>query len=129
AVAYTPLNKGMAIATTVYRVPAVSLHGRCVNTNTSPTTPYRSAGRPEVMFVVERLIDLAARRHGFDRVELRRRNLIPQSAMPFPNPFGLSYDSRDYGRAMACALALGDWNGFAARREEARRRGRLRGIG
>src|SRR5712691_8712678 len=74
---FGPLNKGMALTTTVYRVPAVSLRGRAVVTNTSPTTPYRSAGRPEVMFVMERLIDLAARRHGFDRLELRRKNLVP----------------------------------------------------
>ena len=79
--------------------------------------------------MIERLIDIAAREHGFDRVELRRRNLIPESAMPFTNPFGLRYDSGAYARAMEAALALGDWNGFAARREAARRRGRLRGIG
>jgi carbon-monoxide dehydrogenase large subunit len=129
AVAYTPLNKGMAIATTVYRVPAVSLHGRCVNTNTSPTTPYRSAGRPEVMFVMERLIDLAARRHGFDRVELRRRNLIPPTAMPHTNAMGVVYDSGDYRAALDRALVLADWTGFEARRAEARARGRYRGIG
>ena len=129
AVAYTPLNKGMAIATTVYRVPAVSLHGRCVNTNTSPTTPYRSAGRPEVMYVMERLIDLAARRHGFDRVELRRRNLIPATAMPHTNAMGVVYDSGDYRAALDRALELADWAGFDARRAEARARGRHRGIG
>jgi carbon-monoxide dehydrogenase large subunit len=129
AVAYTPLNKGMAIATTVYRVPAVSLHGRCVNTNTSPTTPYRSAGRPEVMYVMERLIDLAARRHGFDRVELRRRNLIPTTAMPHTNAMGVVYDSGDYRAALDRALELADWKGFEARRTEARARGRHRGIG
>src|SRR6267142_1947930 len=71
AVSFHPLNKGMALTATVYRMPVVSMHGRAVVTNTSPTTPYRSAGRPEVMFIMERLIDLAARRHGFDRaVEL-----------------------------------------------------------
>jgi aerobic carbon-monoxide dehydrogenase large subunit len=129
AVAYTPLNKGMAIATTVYRIPAVSLHGRCVNTNTSPTTPYRSAGRPEVMYVMERLIDLAARRHGFDRVDLRRRNLIPPTAMPHTNAMGVVYDSGDYRAALDRALVLSDWTGFAERRAEARTRGRHRGIG
>jgi carbon-monoxide dehydrogenase large subunit len=129
AVSYHPLNKGMSIATTVYRVPAVSLHGRCVNTNTSPTTPYRSAGRPEVMYVMERLIDLAARRHGFDRVELRRRNLIPPAAMPHTNGLGVVYDSGDYRAAMDRTLALADWAGFEARRAEARARGRCRGIG
>jgi len=129
SVSHVPLSKGASIITSVYRFPTAYVRARAVLSNTPPTTPYRSAGRPEAIFVIERLIDLAARRHGFDRVELRRRNLIPQSAMPFRNPFGLSYDSGDYGRAMASALALGEWNGFAARREEARRRGRLRGIG
>jgi aerobic carbon-monoxide dehydrogenase large subunit len=129
AVSFNPLNKGMAIATTVYRVPAVSMHGRAVVTNTSPTTPYRSAGRPEVMFVMERLIDLAARRHGFDRVELRRRNLVPSRAMPYRNGFGVLYDSGDYPAAQDRAVTLADWAGFERRRAEARRRGRYRGIG
>jgi len=129
AVSFNPLNKGMAIATTVYRVPAVALRGRAVVTNTSPTTPYRSAGRPEVMFVMERLIDLAARRHGFDRVALRRKNLVPPSAMPHRNGFGVLYDSGDYPAALDRAIALADWAGFEARRAEAHRRGRYRGIG
>jgi aerobic carbon-monoxide dehydrogenase large subunit len=129
AVSFHPLNKGMAIATTVYHVPAVSIHGRAVVTNTSPTTPYRSAGRPEVMFVIERLIDLAARRHGFDRVELRRRNLVPAGAMPYRNGFGTVYDSGDYRAALDRAVELADWAGFERRRAEARRRGRYRGIG
>jgi aerobic carbon-monoxide dehydrogenase large subunit len=129
AVSFNPLNKGMAIATTVYHVPAVSMYGRAVVTNTSPTTPYRSAGRPEVMFVIERLIDLAARRHGFDRVELRRRNLVPAGAMPYRNGFGVVYDSGDYRAAFDRAIELADWAGFERRRAEARRRGRYRGIG
>src|SRR5262249_59607400 len=81
AVSFHPLKKGMGLTATVSRVPAVAIHGKGVVTNTSPTTPYRSAGRPEIMFVMERLIDLAARRHGFDRLELRRKTLIPSSAM------------------------------------------------
>ena len=129
AVSYHPLNKGLSIATTVYRVPVVSLHGRCVNTNTTPTTPYRSAGRPEVMFVMERLIDLAARRHGFDRVALRRTNLVPAEAMPYRNAMGVLYDSGDYRAALERALTLADWAGFEARRALARRRGLFRGIG
>jgi len=128
-VSFHPLNKGMAISTTVYHVPAVSMRGRAVVTNTSPTTPYRSAGRPEVMFVMERLIDLAARRHGFDRVALRRKNLVPASAMPYRNGFGVIYDSGDYRAALDRTLALADWAGFETRRAEARRRGRYRGIG
>jgi carbon-monoxide dehydrogenase large subunit len=126
---HVPLSKGASVITSVYRFPAAYVRARAVLSNTPPTTPYRSAGRPEAIFVVERLIDLAARGLGMDRVELRRRNLIPESAMPFHNPFGLVYDSGAYAKAMASALALGDWDGFAARREEASARGRLRGIG
>src|SRR5262249_15159782 len=129
AVSFHPLNKGMALTATVYRMPFVSMHGRAVVTNTSPTTPYRSAGRPEVMFIMERLIDLAARRHGFDRLELRRRNLVPSAAMPYKNPLGLVYDSGDYQAAFDRTVELADWKGFEARRAEARRRGRYRGIG
>jgi len=128
-VSFHPLNKGMAIATTVYRVPLVSLRGRAVVTNTSPTTPYRSSGRPEVMFVMERLIDLAARRHGFDRLDLRRKNLVPATAMPYRNASGVLYDSGDYKAALDRTVMLADWAGFEARRAEARRRGRYRGIG
>jgi carbon-monoxide dehydrogenase large subunit len=129
AVSFIPLAKGVALATSVYHVPAASIRARAVLSNTSPTTPYRSAGRPEVMFVMERLIDLAARRHGFDRVELRRRNLVPAAAMPYRNPVGMVYDSGDYGAVQDRAVALSDWAGFEARRAEARRRGRYRGIG
>src|SRR5262245_5226819 len=128
-VSFHPLNKGMALTGTVYRVPAVSIQGRAVVTNTSPTTPYRSAGRPEIMFVMERLVDLASRRHGFDRLELRRRNLVPSSAMPYRNAVGTVYDSGDYPAAFDRAAELADWSGFEARRAEARRRGRRRGIG
>ncbi|MGH8679891.1 MAG: xanthine dehydrogenase family protein molybdopterin-binding subunit, partial [Burkholderiales bacterium] len=99
AVSFIPLAKGIGVSTSVYRIPAASIRGRAVLSNTSPTTPYRAAGRPEVMFIVERLIDLAARRHGFDRVQLRRRNLVSASAMPYRNPFGLVYDSGDYAAA------------------------------
>jgi carbon-monoxide dehydrogenase large subunit len=129
AVSFIPLNKGMAVLPSLYRFAAAHVRGRAVHSHTSPTYPYRSAGRPEVMYVVERLIDLAARRHGFDRVELRRRNVVPATAMPYRNPVGLVYDSGDYAAAQDRALALADWKGFEARRAEARRRGRYRGIG
>src|SRR6266850_5929823 len=129
AVSFVPLAKGRSLVSTVYHVPAVAMRGRAVLTNTTPTAPYRSAGRPEVMFVTERLIDLAARRHGFDRVALRRRNLVSPRAMPYRNPLGLVYDSGDYAAAQDRAVALADWAGFEARRTEARRRGRYRGIG
>ena len=129
AVTYIPLNKCSELSTTVYRLPAAHVESIAVLSNTVPTAPYRSAGRPEAMFIIERLIDLAARKHGFDRAELRRRNLIAPDAMPFKMPLGLTYDSGDYPQALEKVLALGDWQGFPARREEARSRGKLRGIG
>ncbi len=128
-VGFSPLQKGVAIASSIYHVPTVHFRARAALTNTAPTRPYRSAGRPEVMFVMERLIDLAARQSGLDRVALRRRNLVPESAMPYRNPFGMTYDSGAYHAVMERALTLGDWNGFPARRAEARTRGRHRGIG
>ena len=72
---YVPLVKGVELLSSVYRIPAAHIRARAVLTNTPPTNPYRSAGRPEAMFVIERLIDLAAEQFGFDRIELRRRNL------------------------------------------------------
>jgi len=129
SVSFIPLAKGVAVLPSVYDIPAAFIRGRAVLTNTVPTAPYRAAGRPEVMFVIERLIDLAARRHGFDRVALRRRNLVPATAMPYRNPLGLVYDSGDYADAQDRVVALADWAGFEARRAEARRRGRYRGIG
>jgi aerobic carbon-monoxide dehydrogenase large subunit len=129
ATAFGPLQKGIGLMSNVYAIPAVHFRGRGAVTNTVPTTPYRSAGRPEVIFVVERLVDLAADRLGIDPAELRRRNLIRPTAQPFTNPAGLTYDSGDYPAAMATGLALADWDGFPARRAEARRRGKWRGIG
>ncbi len=126
---HVPLSKGASIMTSVYRIPAAHVRARAVLTNTPPTTPYRSAGRPEAVFVLERLVDLAARELSLDRVELRRRNLIPEAALPFANPLGLTYDSGAYAKAMHTALELAEWDGFPARREAARRCGRLRGIG
>jgi carbon-monoxide dehydrogenase large subunit len=129
ATAFGPLQKGIGLMSNVYAIPAVHFCGRGAVTNTVPTTPYRSSGRPEAIFVVERLVDLAADRLGIDPVELRRRNLIAPTAQPFTNPAGLTYDSGDYPAVMAAGLALADWDGFPARREAAKRRGKLRGIG
>jgi aerobic carbon-monoxide dehydrogenase large subunit len=129
AAAFVSLQKGMGLMSGVYDIPAAYVRGRAAVTNTVCTTPYRSAGRPEVMFVVERLIDLAADKLRLDPVELRRRNLVIVAAQPYTNPLGLTYDSGDYASAMEQALAMADWAGFAARRHEARRRGRMRGIG
>jgi aerobic carbon-monoxide dehydrogenase large subunit len=123
------LQKGIGIMSGVYHIQAAHFRGQAVLTNTVPTTPYRSAGRPEVMFVIERLIDLAADRIGIDPAALRRRNLVRPQAQPYRNPLGVTFDSGDYPATMARALALADWDGFAARREAARQRGRYRGIG
>lgn len=126
---FSPLQKGVEIMSSIYRVPAAHFRARAVLSNTAPTRPYRSAGRPEVMFVMERLIDLAARQCGFDRVEIRRRNLLTEAELPHTNPFGMIYDSGAYHEVMEKALKLGDWAGFAERRAEARKRGKCRGIG
>src|SRR5262249_18116634 len=129
AASFVSLQKGLGLMSGVYRIPAAYFQGLGAVTNTAPTTPYRSAGRPEVIFVLERLIDRAADELGLDPVALRRRNMIPSTAQPFTNPFGITYDSGDYLAAMDKTLALADWAGFPTRREEARRRGKLRGIG
>ncbi|HEY3849180.1 MAG TPA: xanthine dehydrogenase family protein molybdopterin-binding subunit, partial [Acetobacteraceae bacterium] len=129
ALSFVSLQKGIGLMSGVYQIPAAYFRGRGALTNTVPTTPYRSAGRPEVTFVLERLVDLAADRLGIDPAALRRRNMIPSAAQPYANPLGLTYDSGDYPAAMQTALALADWDGFPARRVAARDRGRYRGIG
>ena len=126
---FSPLRKGVEIMSTIYRMPAAHFRARGIVSNTAPTRPYRSSGRPEVIYVMERLIDLAARQCGFDRVELRRRNLVSEAEMPYTNPFGMIYGDGAYHKVMERALELGDWNGFPDRRAEARARGKYRGIG
>ena len=113
----------------VYTFPAAHVQVLSVLSNTNSTAPYRGAGRPEATYVLERLIDDAARELGLDRVELRRRNLIPASAMPYRNPLGVTYDCGNFPKSLADALELADVAGFPARREAARARGRLRGLG
>jgi aerobic carbon-monoxide dehydrogenase large subunit len=112
----------------VYAIPAAHVHVTCVLSNTNPTAPYRGAGRPEATYVIERLIDDAARELGMDGVELRRRNLIPASAMPYRTPLGTTYDCGEFEQNMEQAVKLADVAGFGGRREEARQRGKLRGI-
>ena len=126
---YVPLVKGVGLCTSGYRIPVAHISARAVLSTTMCTTPYRSAGRPEVIYVIERLIDKAAQEHGFDRVALRKRNLIPPSAFPYKNPQGIIYDNGTYRVVMDRAMELGDWAGFKKRRAEARKRKRLRGIG
>jgi aerobic carbon-monoxide dehydrogenase large subunit len=129
AAAFVSLQKGLGLMSSVYRIPVGYFRGRGAVTNTVSTTPYRSAGRPEAIFVIERLIDLAADQLGLDPVALRRRNMIPPAAQPYANPLGITYDSGRYEDAMDAALALADWDGFSARRAESKGRGKLRGIG
>lgn len=126
SVSFVPLTKGAGLMTSVYHIPSAVVRARAAHTNTPPTNSYRSAGRPEAMFVIERLIDIAARDVGIDRVELRRRNIIGDA--PYPNPFGLTYDGGAYKAVMEQSLDLIDWDGHAARRERARERGQRRGI-
>jgi carbon-monoxide dehydrogenase large subunit len=126
---YSMVQKGVEIMSSIYRMPAAHFRARCVLSNTAPTRPYRSAGRPEVMYVVERLIDIAARQFGFDRIELRRRNLLTERELPYRNPFGMLYDSGAYHEVMERALETADWKGFPKRKAEALKAGRYRGIG
>jgi carbon-monoxide dehydrogenase large subunit len=128
-VSYVPLANGVRLATTVYDIPLVHIEVKAVLTNTLPVIQFRGAGRPEAMYVMERLLDLAAEKTGIDRVELRRRNLITPGAMPYLNANGLTYDCGAFEAIMDKTLALADWDGFAARRAESKARGRYRGIG
>jgi carbon-monoxide dehydrogenase large subunit len=118
-----------ALLAGVYRTPAIFVESIGVFTNTAPTDAYRGAGRPEACYVLERLADAAARELGLDRAEIRRRNLIPPAAMPYRTPIGPIYDSGDFPKILARALALADYEKFAERRARAAGRGRLRGIG
>jgi carbon-monoxide dehydrogenase large subunit len=127
--AFVSLNNYRRLATTVYDLRAVDVDVRGVLTNSTPTCPFRGAGRPEAMFVMERLLDLAARRLHIDRVEIRRRNLIGKSQLPYRTAMGLTYDSGDFHGNMAAALGRAEWTSFPQRRKASRRAGRLRGIG
>ena len=113
----------------VYTTPAIHLTSTGVYSNTTPTGPYRGAGRPEATYAIERVIDVAARELGIDPIELRRRNLIPASSMPFKTGLVFTYDCGDFTRVMDMALALADQPGFERRRAEARQRGKLLGLG
>ncbi|HLH99075.1 MAG TPA: xanthine dehydrogenase family protein molybdopterin-binding subunit [Xanthobacteraceae bacterium] len=129
AVSFSPLSKGAGLIPGPYDIPAVSLRAMAVYTNTMPTQAYRSSGRPEVTFAIERLIDIAAAELGFDRIKLRRRNLIKPTAMPYRNGVGMLYDSGRYEENMDRAMEIADWKGFAQRRREAKKRGKLLGVG
>src|SRR6195256_2467583 len=129
AVSFSPLSKGSGLIPGSYDIPAVTLRAMAVYTNTMPTQAYRSSGRPEVTYAVERLIDNAAAELGMERIALRRKNLIKPKAMPYRNAVGMLYDSGTYEANMDRAMELADWKGVAARKREARRRGKLLGLG
>jgi carbon-monoxide dehydrogenase large subunit len=113
----------------VYDIPAAYVAIDAVLSNTSPTAPYRGAGRPEAIYLIERAIEDAARELKIDPIKLRRHNIIPPAKMPYQTALGPNYDCGEFAKNMETALAGADYAGFAARREESRRRGMLRGIG
>ncbi len=123
------LKIGPWVTTSVYDIGTVDLHYRAVLTNTAPTGAYRGAGRPEAIFLTERLMDEAARQTGIDRVTLRRRNFVRPEQMPYTNAMAQVYDSGRFERVMDQALILSDWHGFPEREAASRAAGRLRGLG
>jgi carbon-monoxide dehydrogenase large subunit len=122
-----PLLIGLHVATSVYDVPLVDLHASSVLTNKMPMGAYRGAGRPEAVYIIERLMDAAARVTGIDPVELRRRNLVPADRMPYRNAMGQVYDSGEFGKMLEQVLELGEWGSYAARAQHSAGRSRLRG--
>lgn len=125
---HCPTNNLGGLAGT-YRTPHIYAHVTGVFSNTNPTSAYRGAGRPEASYAIERVIDHAAREMGIDRIELRRRNMIPPEAMPFKTGLVFTYDSGEFEKNMDAALELSRWATFEDRRREAAARGMLRGIG
>ena len=113
----------------MYNIKLIDVSTKCVFTNTLPTAPYRGAGRPEASYILERVVDEAARLSGIDPVKLRRRNMIKKSAMPYKTAVGTTYDSGDFEPILDKALELADHNGFKQRKREAARRGKHRGFG
>ena len=124
-----PMVIGPWVSTSVYDIRPVDIRVTAVLTHNAPTGAYRGAGRPEAIYLIERLMDAAARRLGLDAAELRRRNHVRPEQMPYVNAMAQRYDSGAFGRLQEQALALADWAGFEARRAEAAARGRLRGRG
>jgi aerobic carbon-monoxide dehydrogenase large subunit len=124
-----PLLIGPWVATSIYHIPTIDFHLTAVMTNCTPVGAYRGAGRPEAIYVIERLMDAAARELKLDPAELRRRNLIQPAQMPYTNPMAQVYDCGEFEEILDQGLGLADWNGFAARRAESKTRGKLRGRG
>jgi aerobic carbon-monoxide dehydrogenase large subunit len=113
----------------LYDIKHIDISARCAFTNTIATAPYRGAGRPEANYVLERVVEEAARVTGIDPAKLRQRNLIPRSAIPYKTAVGTTYDSGDFAPILDKALALADYDGIKNRRREAKKRGKYRGIG
>ena len=128
-VGYAPLQNAYRIATGVYDVPLAFVRARGAITNTTPTAPFRGAGRPEATHAIERLLDIAAAQLDIDRVEIRRRNIVRTSQLPYRTAVGLTLDSGDFVDNMERALVHAGWTGFEARRAESLKRHMLRGIG
>jgi aerobic carbon-monoxide dehydrogenase large subunit len=124
-----PLLIGPWVSTSIYDIPLVHLKLTAVLTHNAPTGAYRGAGRPEAIYIIERLLDAASRRLGIDAAELRRRNMIRPEQMPYKNPLGQVYDSGQFERMLDQGLVLADWHGFAQRRAASQARGLLRGRG
>ena len=124
-----PTDGGSRMLANVYRIPAVHAETVCRLSHTTPITAYRGAGKPEYGYIVERLVDEAARRLAIDPAELRRRNMIRPEEMPWRTPTGLVYDSGDFAGNLDAALELADRAGFAERRRASEAAGRLRGFG
>jgi carbon-monoxide dehydrogenase large subunit len=120
---------GPWVSTSIYDITTIDLRFTAVLTNRTPTGPYRGAGRPEAIYLIERLMDAAAREMKIDPAELRRRNLIAPAQMPYKNAMAQVYDSGEFEKILDQGLALADWNGFESRRAESKRRGKLRGRG
>ena len=127
--AMIPLAMVAKVATSAYRVPAVDYRCKGVLTNTMATGAYRGAGRPEGNYLIERLIEKAAREMGIDRVELRRRNLLTPDELPYKTHVGETYDSGDFARMLQGALRAADWDGFPQRKQQSIKRGKRRGLG
>jgi len=126
---FIPTMANLKVVPGIYDVKCLHTRVRGVFTNTVAVDAYRGAGRPEAIYLIERMIDKAADDLGVDRIELRRRNLIPSSAVPFQTAAGETYDSGDFETVMNMALEGADWSGIEARKAEAAKRGRARGIG
>ncbi len=127
--AMIPLMMVAKVQTSVYRVPAVDYHMQAVLTNTMATGAYRGAGRPEGNYLMERLVEKAAREMGIDRVQMRLKNLLQPADFPYTTHAGEVYDTGNFARMLEGVVKLSDWHGYAARREESKKRGKLRGRG